>query len=82
MATEVEQAKQVIDVFSEAYMQLVRERLRLQVSTFMPAPGKVQITLSLMDIKAANANGLQIFDTQVFTLSLDTTTLLEAKQGY
>jgi hypothetical protein len=57
MATEEElkQADGVIDVFGEAFMKLVRKRLRLQGYVYHQDRGKVQINIKLVDILSTEA---------------------------
>ena len=71
MTTEQEQAEGVIDVFGEAFMKLVRERLRLQVRAYHTDRGKVQVDIVLEDVGDIRANGARMVSDASFTLCTD-----------
>ena len=63
------QAEGVIDVFGEAFMKLIHNRLRLEVTTFHKEKGVVQIHIMLMDI--GSTPGAYMIDSHAISLTSD-----------
>jgi len=80
-------ANETMEVFGEAFMRLVRERLRLKISTALSG-GKVHLTIMLVDEIPVGDYGQvnqQIIHSETITLEVTTLTVtptLAVRNGY
>ena len=84
MTPEQEAANETADVFGEAFMKLVRERLRLKVSISkrLANDKKSSVTLDYMLVDACPVNGAKVIDSVPVTVEFNLFGELTAKLGY